>query len=95
MCYGSGCRKEDYMGECCVYDFEFFRKTEFHSPCVVFGNYDEVVKFYLTKEEFKEWTETYNGELEQLALQRWREDKDRIKIIEEYENESKDKWKFN
>lgn len=51
MCYGSGCHKEDYMGECCVYDFEFFRKTEFHSPCVIFGNYDEVIKFYLTKEE--------------------------------------------
>ena len=91
MCYGSGCYKEDYMGECCIHDFGFFRESEFHSPCVVFGNYDEVIKFYLTKEEFEKWVEGCDKELENLAFQRWREDEDRIKTVMEYENRSKDK----
>ena len=92
MCYGSGCQKEDCMGECRVLNFEPYRKTEFHSPCILYGCTNDVIEFYLTTEEHERLFELYKigkleqcNELEKIAWKRWEDDGDRKKVIEEIE----------
>ena len=54
MCYGSGCLKEDYMGNCRVMDYAPYRETKFICPCLLYGNESEVIQYYLSEEEYQE-----------------------------------------
>ena len=54
MCYGSGCLKENCMGDCTVWDYKPYRETKFRCPCVLYGNESDVIQYYLTDEEHQE-----------------------------------------
>ena len=62
MCYGSGCLKEDHMGNCRVMDYEPYRETKFRCPCLLYGNENEVIEYYLDEEEYQEEVEAYQAD---------------------------------
>ena len=90
MCYGSGCGKELSNGDCSVFNYEPYRKTEFHSPCVMYGCVSEVMSYYLSEEEYEVLITNSAPENEikkiiELGWERWYKDEDRKKAIEEIE----------
>ena len=87
MCYGSGCSKENYMGDCRVCDYKPYRETKFAHPCVLYGNLNEIINYYLTIEEHELFLNSYeqSEELAVLAQERWANDEERKKVIEEIE----------
>ena len=94
MCYGSGCLKEDHMGDCTVWDYEPYRKTKFRCPCLLYGNENEVIEYYLDEEEYQELYDLAmdnKNELRQrvlidLAWERYENDEERKETIKEIES---------
>ncbi len=86
MCYGSGCLKENHMGDCRVYNYAPYRETSYGSPCVLYGAFNSVITFYLTSEEYEEICDLNKmEELKNLAFDRWNEDEKRKQTIKEIE----------
>ena len=86
MCYGSGCLKEDHMGNCRVMDYAPYRETKFRCPCLLYGNENEVIQYYLKEEEYQE--------LYDLAMDNKNELRQRVLIDlawERYENDEEGK----
>ena len=92
MCYGSGCLKENHMGDCTVCDFEPYRGTKYKSPCILYGNFNEVMMCYLDEEEYDKLCVAESGATDEekskifdLVWERWANDEERKQIIEEIE----------
>ena len=96
MCYGSGCSKENHMGDCTCFFVKDERKmieeSEYKSECLIFGSEPVVEDFYLSIEEYLkiEWLISENNldeinRIKNLAFERWREDEERLKLIEQLE----------
>ena len=91
MCYGSGCGKELSNGDCEVWDYKPYRKTDFYSPCVMYGCFVEVMSYYLFEDEYEilfvdqNAPEDVKERMIELGWKRWYEDEDRKKAIEEIE----------
>lgn len=94
MCYGSGCSKENHMGDCTCFFVKDKRKiikeSEYKSECLIFGDDHEVIDFYLSRDEHEKvtkmnYSEEICNKMYNLALKRWREDKGRLKLIEQLE----------
>lgn len=94
MCYGSGCLKESHMGDCTVWDYKPYRETKFRCPCLLYGNENEVVRYYLKEEEYQELYDLAmdnKNELRQrvlidLAWERYENDEERKETIKEIES---------
>ena len=41
------------MGNCRVMDYAPYRETKFRCPCLLYGNENEVIQYYLKEEEYQ------------------------------------------
>lgn len=61
MCYGSGCSRENHMGDCSCFltrEQEKILEESNYTECVLFGNEHCIVDFYLTKDEHSKFHST-------------------------------------
>lgn len=95
MCYGSGCSRENHMGDCISFltkEQKALIEKSKYSECLLFGDDHSVIDFYLSKEEHQQVFEIdcskeIMDKMYNLAYERWREDKERLELIEKLENE--------
>lgn len=94
MCYGSGCVNETWDGDCNYISKDadkLIQDSKFKSSCIIYGCRSEILKFYLTQEEYLEMERQWHSEeydsiatteyYEDIAYSRWRDDCERIRLI--------------